>query len=76
MKEVYECKFNINTGCVELMCADGRVISIDCTAVEYEIADNRYEMAELDYLIYSKPLEYVNLIFSGDIYKYLKWYFE
>lgn len=74
MTEVYECRFNIDTDCVELICADGRTIFIDCTAVEDEIADNRYERAELDYLIYNKPIEYVNLIFSGEIYKYLKWY--
>ena len=72
MTEVYHCKFNIDTGCVESICADGRMISIDCTAVEDEIADNRYERAELDYLIYNKPIEYVNPIFSGEIYKYLK----
>ena len=72
MTEVYQCKFNIDTGCVEVICADGRMISIDCTAVEDEIASNRYERAELDYLIYNNPIEYANLIFSGEIYKYLK----
>ena len=76
MTEVYECKFNIDTGCVELVCADGRMIYIDCTAVENEIADNRYERAELDYLIYNKPIEYANLIFSSEICKYLKGYPE
>ena len=76
MKEVYHCEFNIDTGCVEVMCADGSMIFIDCVAVEDEIADNRYERAELDYLIYNKPIEYVNLIFSGEIYRYLKGYSE
>ena len=27
-------KFNMNTGCVELLLRDGRKISIDCTGVE------------------------------------------
>lgn len=76
MTEVYECKYNIDTGCVELIFVDGKMISIDCTAVEDEITDNRYERAEQDYLIYNKPVEYVNLIFRGEIYKYLKVYPE
>lgn len=28
------CKFNMDTGCVELLLQDGRKISIDCTGVE------------------------------------------
>ena len=28
------CKFNMDTGCVELLLWDGRKISIDCTGVE------------------------------------------
>ncbi len=33
------CEFNIDTGCVELIYANGTVISIDCTAVENEVAN-------------------------------------
>ena len=28
------CNFNMDTGCVELLLRDGRMISIDCTGVE------------------------------------------
>ena len=28
------CHFNMDTGCVELLLRDGRMISIDCTEVE------------------------------------------
>ena len=28
------CYFNMDTGCVELLLRDGRMISIDCTGVE------------------------------------------
>ena len=28
------CKFNMDTGCVELLLRDGRMISINCTGVE------------------------------------------
>ena len=47
------CEFNIDTACVELRLTDGTLISIDCTAVENEVADNMYQRSELDYLIYN-----------------------
>lgn len=34
------CEFNMDTACVELKFADGSMISIDCTAVEDEVAKN------------------------------------
>ena len=66
------CEFNIDTACVELKFADGTMISIDCTAVENEVADNMYQRSELDWLIYNAPLEYADLILNGDPEKYLK----
>ena len=66
------CEFNIDTACVELRLSDGTMISIDCTAVENEVADNMYQRSELDWLIYNAPLEYANLILNGDPEKYLK----
>ena len=35
------CKFNMDTGCVELLLRDGRMISIDCTGVEDELEDRK-----------------------------------
>ena len=49
------CKFNMDTGCVELLLRDGRMISIDCTGVEDELDVTMAQRSELDYLIYSKP---------------------
>ena len=66
------CEFNIDTACVELKLADGTLISIDCTAVENEVADNMYQRSELDWLIYNAPIEYADLILNGDPEKYLK----
>ena len=57
---------------MELKYADGGMISIDCTAVENEVADNMYQMSELDYLIYNDLLAYVELILSGKPGIYLK----
>ena len=69
---ILSCEFNIDTACVELRLSDGTMISIDCTAVENEIADNMYQRSELDWLIYNAPLEYADLILNGDPEIYLK----
>ena len=71
MKTIKSCEFNMDTGCVELRVQDGSMISIDCTAVENEVADNRFQRAELDYLIYNDPLAYAELILNGDVEAYL-----
>ena len=71
MKKIRSCEFNMDTGCVELRFADGGIISIDCTAVENEVADNLYERSELDYLIYNDPLAYADLVLNGDVEAYL-----
>lgn len=72
MSDLLTCEFNIDTVCVELCFADGSMISIDCTAVENEVADNMYQRSELDYLIYNDPVAYANLILNGDPETYLK----
>jgi len=70
--KILSCAFNMDTACVELRIADGTMISIDCTAVENEIADNMYQQSELDYLIYNDPVAYAELILNGDPETYLK----
>ena len=70
--KILSCEFNIDTACVELKLADGTLISIDCTAVENEVADNMYQRSELDWLIYNAPIEYADLILNGDPEIYLK----
>ena len=45
------CKFNMDTGCVELLLQDGRMISIDCTGVEDALDVTMAQRSELDYLI-------------------------
>ena len=71
MKTIKSCEFNMDTGCVELRFQDGSMISIDCTAVESETADNRFQRSELDYLIYNDPLAYADLVLNGDVEAYL-----
>ena len=71
MRKILSCEFNPDTACVELRMGDGMLLSIDCTAVENEVADNLYERSELDYLIYNDPLAYADLILNGDVEAYL-----
>ena len=66
MKKLISCAFNIDTACVELRFTDGSICSIDCTAVENEVADNRFQRSELDYLICNDPLAYADLVLNGD----------
>lgn len=72
MRKLISCEFNIDTACVELQYTDGMMISIDCTEVEYEVAHTVKQRAELDYLVYNAPLEYADLVLSGDISNFLK----
>ena len=63
------CRFNMDTGCVELLLRDGRKISIDCEdALDVTMA----QRSELDYLIYNDPLSYADLILNGEPEKYLR----
>ena len=71
MRKILSCEFNMDTACVELRLDDGTLLSIDCTAVENEVADNRFQRAELDYLIYNDPLAYADLVLNGDVEAYL-----
>ena len=64
------CKFNMDTGCVELLLRDGRMISIDCTGVEDALDVTMAQRLELDYLIYNDPLAYAELILNGEPEEY------
>ena len=46
------CKYNMDTGCVELLLRDGRRIFIDCTEVEDALDVTMAQQTELDYRMY------------------------
>ena len=71
MKQI-SCQYNIDTACVEIRYDNGSMISIDCIAVENMFAQNRFEQAELDYLVYYDPAAYAELVLTGDPEAYLK----
>ena len=72
MRKILSCEFNPDTACVELRLDDETLISIDCTAVENEVANNMYQRSELDWLIYNDTLAYAELVLKGEPELYLK----
>ena len=72
MKTLLSCEFNMDTGSVALRYSDGSMVSINCTAVEDEVANSRFQRSELDWLIYNDPLSYAELILNGDPEEYLR----
>ena len=72
MRKILSCEFNLDTVCVELRLDDGKMLSIDCIAVENEVANSMYQRSELGWLIYNAPIEYVDLILNSVPQKYLK----
>ncbi len=72
MNKLLSCEFNIDTGNVELRYADGSIISINCTEVEYEFARTVCQRSELDWLVYNAPLDYAEMVLCGDLENYLR----
>ena len=67
MNKLLSCHYNMDTNRVEARFADGSAVAIDCIAVEDEYGNTSAQQAELDWLLYSKPLEYAQLMLSGEI---------
>ena len=43
MRKILSCVFNPDTACGELGLYDGTLLSIDCTAVENEVANSMHQ---------------------------------
>lgn len=76
MAKRLSCEYNIDTACVEIKYDDGSILAVDCIAIEDEYARNMYERSELDWLIYNKPPEYVQIVLCGGLQKYLQGPYE
>ena len=70
--KMFSCAYNIDSGCVEACFTDGTMIAVNCRAVENALDANTWQRSELDWLIYNKPLEYIQAVFSGEIEEYVK----
>ena len=66
MNKLLSCRFNMDTSRVEARFDEGTTLAIDCIAVEDEYGDTPAQRAELDWLLYNKPLEYARLVLGGE----------
>ena len=67
MNNLLSCRYNMDTNRVESRFTDGSAVAIDCTAIEDEYGNTPAQRAELDWLLYNKPLEYAQMVLSGEI---------
>ena len=71
MMKLLSCRYNMDTNRVEARFEDGTVLSLYFIAIEDEYGNTPAQRAELDWLLYNKPLEYAQLVLSGEIEHYL-----
>ena len=71
MNKLLSCHYNMDTDRVEARFEDETVLSIDCAAVEDEYGNTLVQRAELDWLLYNRPLEYAQLVLSDKMEHYL-----
>ena len=71
MNKLLSCHYNMDTNRVEARFEGGTILSIDCIAVEDEYGNTTTQRAELDWLLYNKPVEYAQLMLGGKIGHYL-----
>ena len=71
MTKLLTCRFNMDTGCVELLRRDGTTVAIDCIVIEDEYGNTPAQRAELNWLLYNKPLEYAQLVLGEEMEHYL-----
>ena len=73
MIKILHCTYNIDTASVEVTFSDGSMLSIYCPAVDDELDLNMSQQADLDWIMYNKPLEYAQLILSGEVMDYFQY---
>ena len=71
MTKLLTCRYNTDTNRVEARFEDGTTIAIDCIAVEDEYSNTPVQRAELDWLLYNKPLEYAQIVLRKEMARYL-----
>ena len=71
MMKLLSCRYNMDTNRVEARFADDSAVAIDCIAIEDEYGDTPAQRAELDWLLYNKPLEYAQMVRRVEVGHYL-----
>ena len=71
MTKLFSCRCNMDTNRVKARFEDGSTVAIDCIAVEDEYGNTPAQRAELDWLLWNKPLEYAQMVLRGGMEHYL-----
>ena len=71
MNKLLSYHFNMDTDRVKVRFEDGTTVAIDCIAIEDEYGNTPKQRAELDWLLFHKPLEYAQLVLGGEMEHYL-----
>ena len=71
MNKLLSCRFNMDTNRVEARFEDGTILSIDCIPIEDVYGNTPAQRAELDWLLYNRPLGYAQMVLGGEIEHYL-----
>ena len=64
-QKALSCRYNMDTNRIEARFEDGTTLAIDCIAIEDEYGNTSAQRAELDWLLYNKPLEYAQMVLRG-----------
>ena len=67
MMQLLSCRYNMDTNRVEARFEDEITLAIDCIAIENEYGNAPAQRAELDWLLYNKPLEYAQLVLPNSL---------
>lgn len=71
MKEIKSAEFNMDTGSVDAVFADGSKLSILCNRMEEGLNLSNLMQMEYDRLIYYSPESFVQLVMDGELMEYL-----
>ena len=64
-------RYSMDANRVEARLEVGTTVAIDCIAIEDEYGNIPAQRAELDWLLYNKPLEYAQMVLRGEMERYL-----
>ena len=67
MNKLLSCRYNMDTNRVEARFEGGTTLAI----IEDKYGSTPKQRAELDWLLYHKPLEYAQLVLGGEMEHYL-----
>ena len=65
-------KYNIDSGCIDIVYADGTSMNILCNMIEDAMELTVIQRSEFDRLVYDHPIEFARLVLSGELENYLK----